>query len=94
MIELVVIAVALMVLCAAVVWHGIDVVWSRRLMVRRRVLVNLQSGKAINGVLWTRRGRTLVLRDAELLEAGNAPVPLDGDVVLDRDAVEIVQVAG
>lgn len=94
MIEIVVLAVATCVLAAGVLVHLIDVVWAKRLMVRRRVLVSLRSGNAVTGVLWVRRGRSLVLRAAQLLEPGAEPSPMDGDVVLDRDQIEFVQVAG
>lgn len=93
MIELVVLAVAALFLVAAVAWHAVDVIGVRRLTTRKRVLVNLRSGRAMTGVLWSRKGRTLVLKSAELIE-GVDPVPMDGDVVIDRDQVEYVQVAG
>jgi len=92
--ELVVLAVGVLVIAAGVVVHIVDVVWAKRLVLRRRVLVNLRSGRAITGTLWVRRGRTLVLKSAELLESGNPTVPMDGDVILDRDQVEFVQAAG
>lgn len=66
----------------------------RRTAVRKRVLVNLTTEKAFRGVLWARRGPLLVLRGAELLEAGRAPVPMDGEVVVERHRVDFVQVLG
>lgn len=94
MIELVVLALGVCVIAAGVVVHLVDVLWARRLMVRRRVLVQLRSGNAVVGTLWVRRGRTLVLKSGELHEPGSQPTPMDGDVVLDREQVEFVQVAG
>jgi hypothetical protein len=93
-IELTVMGVAALVLIGVVAWHVVDVVWARRLVARRRVLVNLRSGRAMNGVMWSRRGRTLVLQQVELIEPGSAAVVMDGMVVVDRDQVEFVQVAG
>ena len=90
-IELVVLALGVLVIAAAVAWHALDLFASRRLTVRQRVLVSLHSGKAFTGVLWVRRGRSIVLKSAELLEPGAAPVGMDGDVVLDRGQVEFVQ---
>ncbi|MCX4676706.1 hypothetical protein OG413_15585 [Streptomyces sp. NBC_01433] len=63
----------------------------RRLAVRRRVVVNL-ADKAFSGVLWKQRGPLLVLRDVQLLEAGRAPHPVDGEVVIERTRVEFTQV--
>lgn len=93
MIELVVLAVCALLLVAAVAWHAVDVLGTRRLMTRKKVLVNLRSGRAMTGVMWSRKGRVLVLKSAELIE-GVEPVPMDGDVVIDRDQIEYVQVAG
>ncbi len=61
-----------------------------RTAVRRRVVVNL-GDDAISGVLWARRGRLLVLRDARIMQPGREPVPMDGEVVIDRDQVRFVQ---
>lgn len=66
----------------------------RRTAVRRKVIVNLLSGEAFSGVLWARRGPLLVLRNAELLEQGASPTPVDGEVVVERSRVSWVQVAG
>jgi len=63
----------------------------RRTAVRRRVVVNL-ADKAFAGVLWAKRGPLLVLRDAELLEAGREPQKVDGEVVIERARVEFTQV--
>ncbi|MFT2014601.1 hypothetical protein ACMA1D_01950 [Streptomyces sp. 796.1] len=63
----------------------------RRTAVRKRVVVNLAE-RAFRGVLWAQRGPLLVLRDAELLEAGREPQPVDGEVVIERARVEFTQV--
>ncbi|MDX3634328.1 hypothetical protein PV728_29505 [Streptomyces europaeiscabiei] len=58
---------------------------------RKRVVVNL-ADKAFNGILWAQRGPLLVLRDVELLEAGRAAQPVDGEIVVERSKVEFTQV--
>lgn len=63
----------------------------RRTALRKRVVVNL-ADKAFSGVLWAKRGPLLVLRDAELLEAGREPQRVDGEVVIERSKVEFTQV--
>lgn len=65
-----------------------------RFGIRRRVLVSLVDGKAFDGVLWARKGRLIVLRDARLIEPGAEPVPVDGDLLVDRDRIDFVQAAG
>lgn len=64
---------------------------ARRLAVRRRVVVNLEGGDAVTGVLWARRGDFLVLRDA-MVHTGGRDVPADGEVIIDRERVIFVQV--
>jgi hypothetical protein len=61
---------------------------------RRRCIVNLRGEGAdtIEGVLWTRRGRWLVLKDARLLHRDEPPVPADGEVLIDRDQIHFLQV--
>lgn len=63
---------------------------------RARVIVNFSqpATPAIEGVLWQRRGRWLVLKDCWLLETARAdPTRIDGEVVLDRQSVLFLQVA-
>ncbi len=93
MVELVILAVGVLAICGAAGLHLFDRVWARRLMVRRRVVVNLVGDRAVTGVLWSRRGGFLVLKDAQLLEPGAQPVTMDGDVLIERDRVEFVQAA-
>lgn len=63
----------------------------RRTAVRRRVVVNIDNGDAIDGLLWARRGRLLVLKDARLLMAGREATVMDGEVVIDRAHIRFVQ---
>ena len=65
--------------------------WRR--YVGRRILVNLKSGNAITGVLWSTRGNLLVLKGAELLAAEGSPAKLDGEAIIDRGEVDFAQVA-
>ena len=67
---------------------------NEHLSLRKRVLVNLNDGKAMDGVLYARRGRLLVLRNVTLLEPGTNPVDVDGVVIVDRDRVDFVQASG
>lgn len=60
--------------------------------VRDRVLVNLDDGRAFDGILWAKRGPLLVLRDARLYEPSAASMPVDGDVVIERSRVIYIQV--
>lgn len=62
-----------------------------KLAINRRVMVNLQSGQAVEGVLWDDRGPLIVLKDAHLhTEGGSAP--LDGEVVIERTNIDFVQI--
>lgn len=91
MIELVVLTLGVLVIAGGVAWHLIDVAWSRRLVVRRRVLVQLDTGRAVVGTLWTTKANRIVIKNAELFEPGTEPTKMDGDVVIERARVEYVQ---
>lgn len=93
MAELVVLLAAALFLLVGVGVHVLDRVGAQRLVIRRRVLVQLHSGRAFTGVLYRRRGRLIVLKSAEMLEPNNQPTPMDGDVILDRGEIEYVQAA-
>lgn len=60
-------------------------------LTRRRVLVTVEDGRTIGGVLWRRRGPLLVLRDAAVFERGN-PYLVDGELVIERARIRWVQV--
>lgn len=82
-----------LLLVGVAVWVALRV-RNDRLALRKRVLVALLDGKAMNGILWARRGRLVVLRDVTLIEPGTSPVSMDGEVIIDRSRVDFVQVAG
>jgi len=90
-IELVVLALGVAVIAGGVVWHVIDLQWSRRLIVRRRVLVQLDTGRAVVGTLWSTKANRVVVKSAELFEPGSEPTRMDGDVVVERARVEYIQ---
>lgn len=66
----------------------------RRVAVRRRVVVSLVDDQAITGILWRRHRRFVVLRSAELVAPGREPVRMNGDVVIERDRINWVQITG
>lgn len=62
-----------------------------RLVVARRVVVNLKSGRAIDGLLVRRSGGLLFLKNAVLHEPDAEPVPLDGEAVVERSQIDFIQ---
>lgn len=59
------------------------------------MIVNLRTGKAISGVLTSKAGPLLELREAKFHEPGiAAPVPMDGAVLIERSNVDFMQVVG
>jgi small nuclear ribonucleoprotein (snRNP)-like protein len=64
----------------------------RRTLTRKKVVVNLLSSRAFVGILWAQRGPLLVLRNVTMHEPGAAPASVDGEVVIERDQVEFIQV--
>lgn len=94
MIEYAVLLVAALAV-VAVVWLAVERVAAGRLAVRDRVLVNLQNGDALTGLLWQRRGRLMVIRDASVMTPVlREPRRIDGDAIVDRDQVTFVQRVG
>lgn len=64
----------------------------RRLVVARRVVVNLLSGQAVEGLLVRQAGPLLVLEQPVVHEPGAAPAPADGQMVVERDRVAFIQI--
>lgn len=63
----------------------------RRFVVHRRVVINLLSGRAVEGVVVDQDGPLLVVKDARLHEPGTEPSGVDGDVVVERSQVDFIQ---
>jgi len=61
---------------------------------RRRVLVNMRHDEGtVEGLLWTRAGCWLIVKDARLLRSNSdQPVPIDGEVMIDKAQVAFLQV--
>ena len=57
-----------------------------------KAIVNLKSSTTLRGVIWRRRGGYLVLRQAELLCPREAPMAMDGEVLVFRADVDFIQV--
>jgi small nuclear ribonucleoprotein (snRNP)-like protein len=58
----------------------------------RQVVANTKTGHAFRGVLWQRRRGYLVLRNAEMLRPGGEAVAMDGELVIERENVDFLQV--
>jgi hypothetical protein len=60
--------------------------------VRGRVIVNRKTGAGdLRGILWEITDGYLLLRQAELVGAGD-PKPIDNEVLIERDEVEFIQI--
>lgn len=59
---------------------------------RRTVVVNTKTKFVFRGVLWERGRRFLVLRDAEMLRPRGETVRMDGEVVVEWQNVDFIQV--
>ncbi|MEU2889405.1 hypothetical protein [Streptomyces albidoflavus] len=79
-----------LVLAAAIAAVGLYVS-EARVVVRRRVIVNLADGSALDGVLLRRYRTLLVVADATLLSPGSDPMRMDGELVVERSRVLFVQ---
>lgn len=92
-----------MSLVVAAVVVGLFMVWTaavlaasrygdRKVLARRRVIVNLRSGQAVEGVVTHFGPEVVIVADAQVYESGTtSPVPAVGDIVLDRSNVAFTQ---
>jgi hypothetical protein len=75
----------------AIVRLVMDWVYSWRSLVARRVVINLKTGRGLDGLLVRKSGDLLFLRNATALEPGSAPAPIDGETVVQRQDVDFIQ---
>lgn len=85
--------VGILVIAAGLIWAWY---WTTQPRRGRRVVVSLygthDEGDII-GVLWERRGRWLLLREASVLQPGSTvPQPIDGEAMVDMTRVRYLQV--
>lgn len=71
-------------------WRAL--LWWRPPCLLRQVIVNLDGGDAIRGVLFGSRGAWLTLKEADGLTEGQPAARIDGDVVIHRSKVQFIQV--
>jgi hypothetical protein len=64
----------------------------RRWPVCKRVLVNMDDGRAFDGILYARRGPLLILRQAKLIELGGESIDVEGEIIVERPRVSFIQV--
>lgn len=81
-------SVALILILPALIAGGVWWLFGWRAYAKKRVLLNLKSGSAFQGVLWKRTGPLLVLRDASLADGSK----IDGEVVVERRDIDFLQV--
>lgn len=86
------IAVVLLLALAALVAFGLWSIRPWRLVQARRVVVNLRSGQAIQGLLVRQSGPLLFLAEAQLHEGNSSPVPIDGQAVVERPTIDFIQI--
>lgn len=75
----------------AVVRMVLDWAFSWRTLVARRVVINLKTGRGLDGLLVRKAGDLLFLREATALEPGSAPAPIDGETVVQRQDIDFIQ---
>ena len=64
----------------------------RRYPVLKTVLVNTRTGNTFRGVLWRKRRRFLVLKQAQMLRRDKEPMAIDGEVIVYAENVDFLQV--
>ena len=69
----------------------LDWVYSWRTLMARRVIVNLKSGRGVDGLLVRKSGDLLFIREATALEPGATPQAIDGETVVQRGDIDFIQ---
>jgi len=64
----------------------------QRYPTKRRVVVNTRTDRAFRGILWRKCWGYLVLRNAELVKPGGETVRMDGELMIEGDNVDFLQV--
>jgi len=75
----------------AIVKLAVDWAYSWRSLVAHRVVINLKTGRGVDGLLVRKSGGLLFLRNATALEPGAQPAPLDGEAVVQCVDVDFIQ---
>lgn len=60
-------------------------------VVARRCVVNLKTGRALDGVMVRKDGPLLFLKNAVLLEEGSEPAAIDGEAVVLAGEIDFIQ---
>lgn len=63
----------------------------RRLAVRRKALINIEGSGAIRGIIMSQKGQLVEVANAEMLEPGLNPTPMDGTVLVERSRILFIQ---
>lgn len=71
-------------------WWTVARPW--RLVKARRVVVNLRSGQAIEGLLVKQEGPLLFIAEARLHEGSENSVPIDGQAAVERPNIDFIQI--
>ena len=61
-------------------------------VVRRRVVITLKSGTTVMGVVTVSKRSFCMVRDASVIERGGQPVRADGEVLLEREHIDYIQI--
>lgn len=60
--------------------------------VLRQVIVVSKTGQSFKGVIWSKRGGHIVLKNAQILQDGGMRTPMDGELLIERANVDFIQV--
>ena len=89
--QIVVVVLVGLAAALALVRLVLDWAYSWRSLVATRVVINLKSGRGVDGFLIRKSGDLLFLKQATALEPGVAPAPIDGETVVQRQDVDFIQ---
>jgi small nuclear ribonucleoprotein (snRNP)-like protein len=66
----------------------------KKFLYAKRCIVNLKTDKAFRGYMLSENNNIILLKNAELIEPGLEPVSVSGEIVIDKNNIDFIQVIG
>lgn len=63
-----------------------------RYAAHKRVVISLKTGLTVTGIITRHRRGYCIVRDAQIIEPGGSSAPADGEILVQRDDIDYVQI--
>jgi len=66
----------------------------KKFLYSKRCIINLKTDKAFRGYLLNENKTIVLLKNAELIEPGLEPVYISGEIVIEKNNIDFIQIIG